>query len=98
MPAQPANNQGSNTTLITQSRGAEYIVRRLKRDAANPAALNHAQAKDALAKLQAGTIVSARAAGIAVGNKILQDTPEVLDDAPLYLEAWTELVACRNSA
>jgi hypothetical protein len=46
---------------------SEYLVRRLKRDAANPSATNHDRAKDALVKLQSGTITSARAAGIAGG-------------------------------
>jgi hypothetical protein len=28
----------------------------------------------------------------AAGNKILQDTPEILDDAPLYRNAWKAIV------
>jgi hypothetical protein len=46
-----------------QGTSSEYLVRRLKCDAADESAPNHAQAKDALAKLQSGTITSARAAG-----------------------------------
>jgi hypothetical protein len=69
------------------SNQVSYLVRRLKRDAANPAAPNHAQAKDALAKLQAGTIVSARAAGIAAGIVRVPTPLDLLRRRPLRRSA-----------
>ena len=80
---------GDNVTTRLPPRGnhAEYIVRRLKRDAANPAAPNHAQAKDALVKLQAGTIISARAAGIAAGIVRVPTPLDLLRRRPLRRRA-----------
>lgn len=49
------------------SNHAEYLVRRLKRDALDPSAPNHARAEAALSRLQAGEITSARRAAIEAG-------------------------------
>ena len=58
-PPQPKNQVANGHLNKLGSNSAKRIVRRLKCDAANASAPNHAQAKDALAKLQSGTITSA---------------------------------------
>lgn len=45
----------------------EYIISRLKRDAANPLASNYKKAREALEKIRSGEIRSARQAGIYAG-------------------------------
>ena len=67
-PREPDQGQGDNVTLIpARGNAVPYLVARLKRDATNSLAPNHAQAKAALARLQAGEITSAHSAGIAAG-------------------------------
>lgn len=46
---------------------AEYLIARVKRDAANPEAPNHARAVEAVEGIRAGTIKSARQAAIHAG-------------------------------
>lgn len=60
-------NQGSDATLKNRDRGAEYLIRRLKRDAQDEDAPNHQQAAEALVGLQRGEIPSARQAAIRAG-------------------------------
>jgi hypothetical protein len=49
------------------SNRAEYLIRRLKRDAAIEDATNHQQAQETFADLQSGEFRSARQAGIHAG-------------------------------
>lgn len=63
-------NSGANVTaVLTPPRGnrSEYLIRRLKRDAARADAPNHDQAALALGRLQRGEITSARRAAIEAG-------------------------------
>lgn len=55
-PVHPTNNLDYDVIKVKPRQGnqASYLVRRLKRDAANESAPNHARARDALSRLQSG--------------------------------------------
>lgn len=88
----------ARTDTVRGSTNAEYLVRRLKRDAAERKAPNHKQAKVALAKLQSGELKSARAAAIAAGIIRVPSVGEVArkavrkltDEGRQSLVAWID--------
>lgn len=81
-------NQGVTNTLNTAdqkpkgSRGAtnrETIIARIKRDAENPEAPNHAKAQEALRGLEAKTITSAQEAGRVAGIRPSKEEQTMID-------------------
>lgn len=83
-------NSGADGTAVSGpkrgSNHAEYLIKRIKRDALDPSAPNHARAASALSRLQAGEITSARRAAIETG---IVKVPTLVQQAAKLLKKLT---------